>query len=525
MNQDANMNLIPSKIFAPSIHNLMKLGGADQLPKNFKLMLKREAIAQWIPPNGSAATQGAGLCYTTDAFRKAIENIFQHFDIPMTDAQHHLVDETIASKSVSDDVYGNMVVIEDLGDNEQVGFAMRQVQGGEKPKALSHPSLTERCKLLKTTLVPTKTIEIARTKMSKLSQSLHQATHQDKPLVGFDVEMFEHNHSLILEVGLALIKDGKLTTRHLVIDEHRNYTNGQYVPDNRDSFHFGDSEVVSLDEASSIIESTVANAAGIFGHSVGNDLRILKVPGSLIGNLPVHDTQDVHKLFAKAVAGDAKATTGLSTIAPQYLGDSAQDLPYHNAGNDIEVTGRILLKQGDPGWVNSQYKDLSAHDALYKEEQLKVGRENLQRCISMFKKHFKEACELTGLDVLEVAEEKPLQALDGFALAMDSLRRAQAVKMVHAGVPMLDYLWNLESSEQGVSDMMTAIRDTSAEYAADYLKIHEVMVEPSKHRQMIRVALEMPDFIKTLTYEDFKELKATSNQPEKTNIAADEGPK
>lgn len=514
MNQEPKMYYISSRYMGNCIHKMVKVGGADQFPKNYNQLLRRDSVAQWIPPYGAVATERAGLCYTTDAFRKAIENFFEHFSVPMTTAHFEKIDESIAKNSVSDEA-GAVMLIEDLSDNDQVGLAMREVQAEKKPVVLSRPSLVERSKLASTTLLPTRTIESARNKLNRLSQGLFETLHQDKPLVGIDVEMFEHKHDIILEVGLSTISQGKLSTRHFIVEENRNYSNGQYVPDHRDIFHFGRSEILSLQQISEEIKKTLDSAHAMFGHAFGNDLRMLKLPQPLVQGLKILDTQDIHKLFAKAVSGDAKARTGLSTIAPYYLGSSALDLPYHNGGNDIEVTGRILLKQGNPSWVMEQYSDLADHNNRFQEELQKVSRENLSLCIARFKKHFKEACEFTGTDVLDLAESRPMQALDGFKLALDIKRRAEAVKMVHTGVPLLDHLCQMESRDQGVMDLVSAINESSIEYAKSYLESREVMAAPSAHRQMIRVALESEDFIKTLDLERFNELKKVIDNSKK----------
>lgn len=512
------MNFIPSKHVAPTIHKLVKVSGKDRIEKSKNDLLKRDNMGKWIPNFGAAATEKMGLCYTTEAFRIAIEKFCAHINLKMTNSHWHLVDDVIAARSMSDEV-GEVVLIENLDDNDQVGFAMRQVQGTDQKKAkvLSHPSLLERCKLVKAKIPPTSAIEAARKKMNAVSASLNEAIHSDKPVVGIDVEMFEHNHKHILEVGLSTIQGGTLKTKHFIIDEHKDVTNGKYVPDHKDSFHFGRSETVSLAEATEHVVKALENAQAVFGHAVGNDLRVLDIPQNVINKLKTFDTQDIHKLFAKAVASDQKTSNGLSSIAPMYLGESALDLSYHNAGNDIEVTGRVLMKQGDPAWVKSQYGDLSKHHQRFLEEQALLNKENLDRCISIFKKHFKEACDLAGTDVLDLAEVSPLQALDGFKLALEIKRRAESVKMVHSGIPMLDYLMHLESTEGGVSDLVYAINETSTEYATQFLNSSEMMAPPSTHRQMLRIALESPEFVKNLNWEGFSMLKQATehnHQPE-----------
>ena len=74
-------------------------------------------------------------------------------------------------------------------------------------------------------------------------------------LVALDVEAFERNQKLILEIGLALfsLPARQFECRHLIIAENSGCRNGRFVADNRDHFLFGTSEVVKQREAVRIV--------------------------------------------------------------------------------------------------------------------------------------------------------------------------------------------------------------------------------------------------------------------------------
>ena len=80
----------------------------------------------------------------------------------------------------------------------------------------------------------------------------------------FDIEMYEHNYDIMLEIGYVIgrftpvtrfaAQENKLdvdliTKRHLIIKENLSYKNNDRVPDNRYGFKFGSSETLSTADA------------------------------------------------------------------------------------------------------------------------------------------------------------------------------------------------------------------------------------------------------------------------------------
>ena len=88
-------------------------------------------------------------------------------------------------------------------------------------------------------------------------------TEDQQSFIAFDLEVYEHDHSQVLEIGYVIARflptrpptDGGLpkvevtSRKHLIIEENLHYKNKDNVPDNRDSFRFGVSETLSLEDA------------------------------------------------------------------------------------------------------------------------------------------------------------------------------------------------------------------------------------------------------------------------------------
>ena len=88
-------------------------------------------------------------------------------------------------------------------------------------------------------------------------------TQYQKSFIAFDLEVYEHDYSQVLEIGYVIVSfsptprrtDGGLpkaevtSRKHLIIEENLHYKNKDNVPDNRDGFRFGVSETLSLEDA------------------------------------------------------------------------------------------------------------------------------------------------------------------------------------------------------------------------------------------------------------------------------------
>ena len=107
----------------------------------------------------------------------------------------------------------------------------------------------------------TKKHKEARDHFTKVRSAFN--TQDQKSFIAFDLEVFEHDRSQILEIGYVIVcfsptrrqtEDGlpkaEVTSRkHLIIEENLHYKNKDNVPDNRDGFKFGVSQTLSLEDA------------------------------------------------------------------------------------------------------------------------------------------------------------------------------------------------------------------------------------------------------------------------------------
>jgi hypothetical protein len=187
---------------------------------------------------------------------------------------------------------------------------------------------------------------------------------RDFVLICFDVESWERNHNIITEVGLAIFDTAHLRAHpapgltasnwHILIEahhfriiEHSNYQNGQFVTGNPFGFKFGDSQDVSIDDASLIIEEMFDHLGAdkeivLVGHAVAGDIRCLdKLGFNPTGHQAVGDTLDTQNLWSALNSHNQDSgNVGLSNLLAEL------ELSYgglHNAGNDAVYTMRCLL--------------------------------------------------------------------------------------------------------------------------------------------------------------------------------------
>lgn len=167
---------------------------------------------------------------------------------------------------------------------------------------------------------------------------------QTKPnarMMTFDVETYENDHSVILEIGFAV---GSLARPeddekafHFIIRENSHFVNKDYVPDNREKFSFGTSERMSLKEAAGRFMQHIKDVDFLVTHSGANDEAYLASSGISLQGKPMFDTQ----LLALALLTSGTAVFGLKRL----LSDLA--IPFdenilHNGGNDAVYTMKVF---------------------------------------------------------------------------------------------------------------------------------------------------------------------------------------
>jgi hypothetical protein len=187
---------------------------------------------------------------------------------------------------------------------------------------------------------------------------------RDFVLICFDVESWERNHNIITEVGLAIFDTAHLRAHpapgltasnwhnlieahHFRIIEHSHHRNGQFVAGNPFGFKFGDSQDVSIDDASLIIEEMFDYMGAdkeivLVGHAVAGDIRYLdKLGFNPTGHQAAVDTLDTQNLWSALNSHNQESgNIGLSKLLAE-LKLSYSGL--HNAGNDAVYTMHCLL--------------------------------------------------------------------------------------------------------------------------------------------------------------------------------------
>lgn len=174
--------------------------------------------------------------------------------------------------------------------------------------------------------------------------------------ISVDVEMWERDHSKILEVGLCGWEflgfgGSRLTCHHLIVADNLHLENGLHCPDHRDKFRpeFGRSETVSGDELSTrmsqlVQQLNVASTPVIWvGHSIHGDLKWLREQG--IETAAGSEQQcDIGRAWrALRHAGSYHDMVGMEQMMKE-MGLEATWL--HNGGNDAVYNIMALLKMG-----------------------------------------------------------------------------------------------------------------------------------------------------------------------------------
>lgn len=176
-----------------------------------------------------------------------------------------------------------------------------------------------------------KKVADAKNKLTKLHDKIKNSTK----LFAMDLEMFEHTGDLT-EVGVSIWENEELTNYHFVVKETYNLRNGRNVPDHKDDFLFGESELLPLKDIESKVYNLVQNTDYLVGHAFGNDQHFLTQSG-YFGKTQVLDTQTYAPFYL--LENDRHS---LKRVVLGTLNEEPRCL--HNGGNDAYYTMRSLLK-------------------------------------------------------------------------------------------------------------------------------------------------------------------------------------
>lgn len=174
---------------------------------------------------------------------------------------------------------------------------------------------------------------------------LQQLAEQDVHLIAVDVEAYEKDKNVILEIGMASVylpTSDIITCEHLVVEDNLDVRNGSFVPDHKDHYNFGQSVKVPAESIGSVVSKWVAALptegamSVLVGHSLNGDLRWLEGMGI---QFDCGHTCDV-AMVQQALTQDHERVK-LERLAEMYGVDGTN---WHNAGNDARYTLELALK-------------------------------------------------------------------------------------------------------------------------------------------------------------------------------------
>ena len=176
--------------------------------------------------------------------------------------------------------------------------------------------------------------------MKKLRRTL-----KGKPqalLLAYDLEVYEHDHDIILEIGYAMTRldnpEDDLQTFHYIIIENLEYENGDRVPDNRNNFKFGTSRRMSLRKAAAQIQKHIDEADFLVSHSGAHDEEFLASCGVSVSQKRMFDTQ----VLAVDLLPDGPPLYSLKRLLTDLEIPFDEDI-LHNGGNDAYYTMEAFL--------------------------------------------------------------------------------------------------------------------------------------------------------------------------------------
>jgi len=189
--------------------------------------------------------------------------------------------------------------------------------------------------------------------------------HRDTILIAVDCEAYERNHSIITEVGFAVLDTRKIAAlppgfngqnwyeaieaRHF--RHSGGYVNEKFVAGNPYGFLYGESDVLDEEQMREAVEETFEEYAFgedgqernlvLLGHAVENEVKYLAALGFAVDKYgPVVDTVDTQRMWRTLNDHKLQAQCALEKIC-QVFGVEASG--WHNAGNDAMHTLRVCL--------------------------------------------------------------------------------------------------------------------------------------------------------------------------------------
>lgn len=171
--------------------------------------------------------------------------------------------------------------------------------------------------------------------------SIQQRIRNDFTVIAFDVEMWEKQHSIVLEIGYAQyrVESGNVVSRdhhHFLVKENTGYKNSQFIQGRPECFSsdLGTTETISLSESLQRFQAAIDSSDIIVGHSMFGDLQSLPGVEFLAESRMLADTAEIYAKMSKdAVKGNQVSVKNMVRnfgMRDRYV--------LHNAGNDAFYT-------------------------------------------------------------------------------------------------------------------------------------------------------------------------------------------
>jgi len=100
----------------------------------------------------------------------------------------------------------------------------------------------------------------------------------EKLYLCLDIEAYEFDQKKLTEFGWCIFKkDGTIVKKkHTNTKEYLKFRNGKHVPDNKDNFLFGNSDVQELAVVEEELKEDIESVNYLVGHGIKSDIRYLK---------------------------------------------------------------------------------------------------------------------------------------------------------------------------------------------------------------------------------------------------------
>lgn len=157
-------------------------------------------------------------------------------------------------------------------------------------------------------------------------------------LICIDIEQYEKNSDVVTEVGYSIYDGSDISVFHFIVEENKNYRNGQHVPDNMDNYNFGVSRYESLEYITNLLFAEIDKSDYLIGHAIRGDIRYLFGEKGLYDfKIAIVDTANL----AKYVINGSRKSLSVGKLSSE-LNIATKNL--HNAGNDAFYNMAALVR-------------------------------------------------------------------------------------------------------------------------------------------------------------------------------------